>query len=407
MTEAFEKLVSLLDYPMFVVTTRVDDEWAGCLVGFTSQVSIRPPRFLVGLSKRNHTFRVAERDALRHELADHDMEEGQDQVREQDGKHGRHHRVERLRERVLAEGADTQRRERDAELHRRDELRRVARDLQNRPRALIALMVELDDARAPRRDQGVFGRDEEAVEQHEQPDADQLESECQRPTPGALVLEGRSSTSEIGSIGDGPVVLDAPRPAKHDEPLEMGQRFGDGKAALDRRELVPEQIVRDVVARPRHGPERRFGPVESLLVVRGDCGAARYRIVHVLAMSPVGDARREPGDKLQRVQVVAQRVGPALRVEPDRRSDRRAPRLVPGRDAGLAGPRAILARGREHSDPPAVVGMASNSTLQQRGVADHQYGHRLVGARRRIRGRHRACASFTEPKKAPDGQVTP
>ena len=61
MTEAFEKLVSLLDYPMFVVTTRVDDEWAGCLVGFTSQVSIRPPRFLVGLSKRNHTFRVAER----------------------------------------------------------------------------------------------------------------------------------------------------------------------------------------------------------------------------------------------------------------------------------------------------------------------------------------------------------
>jgi flavin reductase (DIM6/NTAB) family NADH-FMN oxidoreductase RutF len=60
MTEAFEKLASLLDYPMFVVTTRVDDETAGCLVGFTSQVSIRPPRFLVGLSKRNHTFQVAE-----------------------------------------------------------------------------------------------------------------------------------------------------------------------------------------------------------------------------------------------------------------------------------------------------------------------------------------------------------
>jgi flavin reductase (DIM6/NTAB) family NADH-FMN oxidoreductase RutF len=50
MTEPFEKLVSLLDYPMYVVTTRVDDESAGCLVGFTSQVSIGPPRFLVGLS---------------------------------------------------------------------------------------------------------------------------------------------------------------------------------------------------------------------------------------------------------------------------------------------------------------------------------------------------------------------
>jgi flavin reductase (DIM6/NTAB) family NADH-FMN oxidoreductase RutF len=60
MTEAFEKLVSLLDYPMFVVTTRAGDESAGCLVGFATQVSIRPPRFMVGLSKRNHTYRVAE-----------------------------------------------------------------------------------------------------------------------------------------------------------------------------------------------------------------------------------------------------------------------------------------------------------------------------------------------------------
>ncbi len=60
MTEAFEKLVSLLDYPMFVVTTRAGDDSAGCLVGFATQVSIRPPRFMVGLSKRNHTYRVAE-----------------------------------------------------------------------------------------------------------------------------------------------------------------------------------------------------------------------------------------------------------------------------------------------------------------------------------------------------------
>lgn len=60
MTEAFEKLVSLLDYPMFVVTTRAGDESAGCLVGFASQVSIHPHRFLVGLSKRNHTYRLAE-----------------------------------------------------------------------------------------------------------------------------------------------------------------------------------------------------------------------------------------------------------------------------------------------------------------------------------------------------------
>jgi flavin reductase (DIM6/NTAB) family NADH-FMN oxidoreductase RutF len=60
MTEAFEKLVTLVDYPMFVVTTRAGDERAGCLVGFASQVSIDPPRFLAGLSKRNHTYRIAE-----------------------------------------------------------------------------------------------------------------------------------------------------------------------------------------------------------------------------------------------------------------------------------------------------------------------------------------------------------
>jgi flavin reductase (DIM6/NTAB) family NADH-FMN oxidoreductase RutF len=57
--DAFEKLVALLNYPMFVVTAEADGIPAGCLVGFASQTSIHPPRFLVGLSKRNHTFRVA------------------------------------------------------------------------------------------------------------------------------------------------------------------------------------------------------------------------------------------------------------------------------------------------------------------------------------------------------------
>lgn len=57
--DAFEELVASLDTPMFVVTTAVGDRRAGCLVGFASQVSIEPPRFLVGLSKRNKTFRVA------------------------------------------------------------------------------------------------------------------------------------------------------------------------------------------------------------------------------------------------------------------------------------------------------------------------------------------------------------
>lgn len=59
---AFEQIASLLDYPMYIVTTAAGGQNSGCLVGFTSQVSISPQRFLVGLSKRNRTYRVA-RDA--------------------------------------------------------------------------------------------------------------------------------------------------------------------------------------------------------------------------------------------------------------------------------------------------------------------------------------------------------
>lgn len=59
-TAGFERLAALLNYPMFVVTARSGETKAGCLVGFTSQTSINPPRFMVGLSKRNHTYRVAE-----------------------------------------------------------------------------------------------------------------------------------------------------------------------------------------------------------------------------------------------------------------------------------------------------------------------------------------------------------
>ncbi|HPX36132.1 MAG TPA: flavin reductase family protein [Mycobacterium sp.] len=69
-TDAFEQFVALLDYPMFVVTTRAGDQRAGCLVGFATQVSIHPSRFLVGLSKRNHTYRTA-RLAARSEGVEH------------------------------------------------------------------------------------------------------------------------------------------------------------------------------------------------------------------------------------------------------------------------------------------------------------------------------------------------
>jgi flavin reductase (DIM6/NTAB) family NADH-FMN oxidoreductase RutF len=57
--DRFNELVGGLDYPMFVVTATDGTRRAGCLVGFAAQCSIDPPRFMVWLSKRNHTQSVA------------------------------------------------------------------------------------------------------------------------------------------------------------------------------------------------------------------------------------------------------------------------------------------------------------------------------------------------------------
>lgn len=59
--EAFDDLVAALDYPMVIVTAAAEGERAGCFVGFTTQVSIHPRRYLVCISRRNHTHRVASR----------------------------------------------------------------------------------------------------------------------------------------------------------------------------------------------------------------------------------------------------------------------------------------------------------------------------------------------------------
>lgn len=65
-----------LDYPMFIVTTvhPQTGERAGCLIGFASQCSIEPDRFVVWLSEHNHTYRVACNAQL---LAVHSVTRGQ------------------------------------------------------------------------------------------------------------------------------------------------------------------------------------------------------------------------------------------------------------------------------------------------------------------------------------------
>ena len=64
MTESADQvheLVSTLDYPMFIVTVDDGREKSGCLIGFATQCSIHPPRFLVCVSDKNHTHGVVQR----------------------------------------------------------------------------------------------------------------------------------------------------------------------------------------------------------------------------------------------------------------------------------------------------------------------------------------------------------
>jgi flavin reductase (DIM6/NTAB) family NADH-FMN oxidoreductase RutF len=55
----FARLVGRLDYSMLIVTAAHGSERDGCLIGFATQVSIHPARFLVCLSVKNRTYRLA------------------------------------------------------------------------------------------------------------------------------------------------------------------------------------------------------------------------------------------------------------------------------------------------------------------------------------------------------------
>jgi flavin reductase (DIM6/NTAB) family NADH-FMN oxidoreductase RutF len=61
--EDFARLAGQLDYSLFIVTAARGNERDGCLIGFATQVSIRPSRFLACLSVKNRTYRLAARAA--------------------------------------------------------------------------------------------------------------------------------------------------------------------------------------------------------------------------------------------------------------------------------------------------------------------------------------------------------
>jgi flavin reductase (DIM6/NTAB) family NADH-FMN oxidoreductase RutF len=63
-SSADERLAELLggsDGPMWILTVAIGDERSGCLIGFATQVSIEPARFLACVSRVNHTFDPATR----------------------------------------------------------------------------------------------------------------------------------------------------------------------------------------------------------------------------------------------------------------------------------------------------------------------------------------------------------
>jgi len=71
-SSGFAKLAATLDYPLYVVTAAVGGERTGCLIGFGTQCSIHPPRFLACISRKNHTLGMAARASS---LAVHVIEE--------------------------------------------------------------------------------------------------------------------------------------------------------------------------------------------------------------------------------------------------------------------------------------------------------------------------------------------
>ena len=70
--KTFNALVGDLEYPMFIVTARAGDEPLGCLVGFATQTSIDPPRFLVCLSQATTPTAAAATRAARRALRPRD-----------------------------------------------------------------------------------------------------------------------------------------------------------------------------------------------------------------------------------------------------------------------------------------------------------------------------------------------
>jgi flavin reductase (DIM6/NTAB) family NADH-FMN oxidoreductase RutF len=76
-TPPFDRITGALDHPMYVVSAAHGSERDACLVGFATQCSIAPARYLVCLSERNRTFEIAQHATT---LVVHVLHRGDDAV---------------------------------------------------------------------------------------------------------------------------------------------------------------------------------------------------------------------------------------------------------------------------------------------------------------------------------------
>lgn len=67
--------MAMLDGPVFVVTSRADDQPSGCLISFASQTSVAPPSFLVAIPRSSGTSDAVRRSEYLavHVLAQHQV----------------------------------------------------------------------------------------------------------------------------------------------------------------------------------------------------------------------------------------------------------------------------------------------------------------------------------------------
>ena len=101
----------------------------------------------------------------------------------------------------------------------------------------------------------------------------------------------------------------------------MRERLGDRETAPRSRQVGAEERERELVAGLRLGPSAATVSSSRTRMVLLQLARASGRILDRLAVAGQRDPRRELDRAVERREVVAERIGPARRPEPDRRRD--------------------------------------------------------------------------------------